>query len=612
MRTFFLKSVLIGSLLWSENGIGQVQFQEIAQQLGIEHMHLSNEFIGGGVAIFDFNNDGLQDIYLTGGDLPDKLLKNVGNFQFQDVSASSGIASIVNEGSVGVTTGDIDNDGYRDVLVTGDRNYSSKLIRNNGNGTFTELVSAINDGDDWKSAASFGDIDQDGFLDVYIGSYVDHVGFILDNNNQIIGFEHKCSPNHLYQNNGDLSFSDVSEQYGVADTGCALAVAFTDFDFDYDPDLILANDFGQWVLPSTVFENQGQTPMLDVGQQVGMDMQIYGMGIAIGDYDRDSDLDYYQTNLGRNVLSNNQQGVFTDVTTAANVENDSVGQLLVTSWGTFFFDADNDGWPDLFVGNGQIDAADIIANVLQDSNKLYLNNGDNTFSDITATANVGSVQRARGAAYGDLNNDGKLDIVVQNVHEYFDSTNVEIYANISVSGNWLGVKLRGVLSNRDAFGSRVRVVVDGVSTVAEVDGGSSHASQNSSIVHFGLGTSTMADSVIVTFPSGIEQYLVDVTANQTVTVVEDVAVGIAGYQTEIEFSIRYASQKALLKSAISGQVKVQFLDVSGKLIYEGTIEVVKGLNPLPELEMLASGTYLLRLDFNGTTQTLRLLNGARF
>ncbi|MCB0754338.1 MAG: VCBS repeat-containing protein, partial [Flavobacteriales bacterium] len=193
MRTFFLKSVLIGSLLWSENGIGQVQFQEIAQQLGIEHMHLSNEFIGGGVAIFDFNNDGLQDIYLTGGDLPDKLLKNVGNFQFQDVSASSGIASIVNEGSVGVTTGDIDNDGYRDVLVTGDRNYSSKLIRNNGNGTFTELVSAINDGDDWKSAASFGDIDQDGFLDVYIGSYVDHVGFILDNNNQIIGFEHKCS-----------------------------------------------------------------------------------------------------------------------------------------------------------------------------------------------------------------------------------------------------------------------------------------------------------------------------------------------------------------------------------------------------------------------------------
>jgi hypothetical protein len=586
----------------------QVQFEEIHDQLGVNHMYKSTSYLGGGVAVFDFDNDGWEDIYLTGGENSDKLLRNLGNWQFQDVSFSSGIASFSPSGSFGVVTGDIDNDGYRDILITTDMGYRSKLLHNQGNGTFVSLPNAFNDGTSWKTAASFGDVNADGLLDFYIGAYVYDIEFIFDQNNVIIGFQHRCSPNYLFINNGDLTFTDASLVYGVADTGCALATAFTDFDGDLDMDLILGNDFGAWVVPSTLFQNQLPLEDLeDVGTQTNMNFEIYGMGIAVGDIDKDADLDYYQTNLGRNILSLNEGGVFMDITTEADVESDSIGLQLNTGWGCFFFDANNDSWPDLFVGNGEIAAAAIIDNADLDSNRLYLNNGDLTFTDITADAGLGSVLRARGAAYADFDKDGKLDFVVQNIHRYQDSTHFEVYRNASSEvGNWIGFRLIGVQSNRDAFGAHVRLVQNGVSTIAEVDGGSSHASQNSSIIHFGLGSATLVDSVIVTFPSGIQRAFSDLSVNQVLEVVEDITIGVSSNDLG-DMRFVYEDGIPTIISSASQFATIQLLDVTGRSVLRTRKQLVQGQNPLQDISTLPVGVYLLEVSKQNDRQVFRIV-----
>ena len=585
----------------------QVMFEEISDQLGVNHMCKSISYLGGGVAVFDFDNDGWEDIYLTGGENPDKLLRNLGNWQFQDVSFSSGVASISPSGSFGVVTGDIDNDGYRDILISTDMGFRSRLLHNQGNGTFVSLPNAFDDGTSWKTAASFGDVNSDGLLDFYMGAYVYDVDFIFDENNVVIGFQHRCSPNYLFINNGDLTFTDASLVYGVADTGCALATAFTDFDGDLDMDLILGNDFGAWVVPSTLFQNQLPLENLeDIGQQANMDFEIYGMGIAIGDIDKDADLDYYQTNLGRNTLSLNEGGIFTDITTEANVESDSSGQLLNTGWGCFFFDANNDSWPDLFVGNGEIQAAAIIGNEELDSNRLYINNGDLTFTDVSASAGLGSVLRARGSAYGDFDKDGKLDFVVQNIHRYQDSTHFELYRNASEVGNWIGFRLIGVQSNRDAFGAHVRLVQNGVSAIAEVDGGSSHASQSSSIIHFGLGSATQVDSVIVTFPSGIQRTFSDLNVNQVLEVVEDITIGVSSIDSG-DLQIVYKGGIPTIISSVPQFASIQLLDVTGRSVLRTRKQLVQGQNLLKDISTLPFGVYLLEVSGQNDREVFRIV-----
>ncbi|MCF8275739.1 MAG: FG-GAP-like repeat-containing protein [Flavobacteriales bacterium] len=597
----FISSLFVVSL----PATGQVLFEELSGTMGITHMHRSFKYLGGGVAVFDFDNDGWQDVYLTGGQNSDKLLHNLGNGQFEDVTIQSGIGAFSQTFTFGVTTGDIDNDGYRDILVTTEFGSQSIMLRNQGNGTFTALPNAINDGTTWKTAASFGDVNNDGLLDVYITSYVFQSGFIQDGVGTVIGFAHDCSPNMLFLNNGNLTFTDVSGTYGVNNEGCALATAFTDFDNDRDMDLMLANDFGAWVQPSALFENELPIAQLaDISVQSDMDLSIYGMGIAIGDYDKDGDLDYYQTNLGRNVLSRNDNGWFADVTTEANCENDSTGQLLNTSWGSFFFDADNDSWPDLFVSNGEINSADIIANVLRDPNKLFLNNGDGTFTDISDVAEVSSTLRGRGAAYGDFDNDGRLDLFVNNIHKDNDSTHFEYYHNISEVGNWIAFKLHGTQSNRDAFGSHIRLVQNGVSVLAEVDGGSSHASQNSSVVHFGLGENTVVDSVIVSFPSGIDRIFTNVEANQIHQVYEDITIGVHSNADEFdELIVVNTGSNPIIRSSRSNEVSIALFDISGRMVHSASIHLDNGDN-LMQLPDLSSGVYLLRL----TTRSIHTTN----
>jgi len=603
---FVISYVLVLSLACN-NLEAQVLFEEVSFQSGIVHLQMNPMHFGGGVAVLDFDNDGWEDVYFTGGQDPDKLYRNLGNGQFSNVSLQSGIASLPVANTMGVIAGDVDNDGFQDLVVTTFFGSETMLLVNQGDGTFNYLPNAINDGTDWKVSASFGDVNKDGLLDIYITAYVFNSGVIFGSGNEVIGFDHDCNPNILLINNGNLTFSEQSAQYGVDNEGCALASAFTDFDNDLDLDINLSNDFGQWVEPSALYQNQYPSAnFLDVSVATNMIVGFYGMGIAIGDYDRDADLDYYQTNLGRNLLSRNDNLFFVDVTTEADVENDSLYGLNVTSWGCFFFDANNDGWPDLYVANGEIPAATFIANVFYDPNKLFLNNGDGTFEDVSAIAGVADTLRSRGAAYADFDKDGRLDIMVSNVHSSLDSAHVSYFHNVSQNTNhWVEFDLEGVQSNRDAYGSHVTIWLDGRPTLAEVDGGSSHASKNSSILHFGVGESMIVDSVNIVFPSGITITRTNLTVNQRYDILEDVTVNIIDGFSGITLNANFINGTIHISVSEPMQITIEVLDLSGKLVWHNVNTLSKGKSIIPIHKSLSAGVYFIRLQHQNQSQVIK-------
>ena len=589
----------------------QVAFEETAVQAGINHMHRSMFQMGGGIAVLDFDNDGWEDVYLTGGLDPDRLYRNLGNGQFEDVSSQSGITGITTgHESFGVAAGDLDNDGDRDIIVTGSIGNPVLLLRNQGDGTFALAANALPSNNVWTTSVSLGDINKDGYLDIYIAAYVFSSQMIRDEFNNVVGFAHDCSANLLFINNGNFTFTEAASGYGLADQGCALAVAFTDFDNDNDADVLLTNDFGEWVLPSGLFRNQyPQNWFDDISGQYQMDVEMYGMGIAIGDYDRDLDLDYYQTNIGRNLLSRNDGGVFEDVTTEAEVENDSLNGLNTTSWGCFFFDADNDSWTDLFVANGQLPVAPFIANVPNDPNKLYLNNADGTFSDVSDSAGLSSPQRSHGAVFADFDKDGRVDVMVSNNGNMAGVSRVEYFRNVTSNNNhWVSFTLEGSQSNRDAIGSRVTAWIDGLPLLAEVDGGSSHASHNSTRVHFGVGDATVLDSVSVLFPSGISYTFVDVVVDQNHHIEEDVAVSLAEPEQGNVVSILSTESGIVIQAAKSADAEIELLDMLGRTVWRSELSLQSGANAISEIPpFLPQAAYVIRVSLSEASFTQRIM-----
>lgn len=511
-------------------------FTEVSQLAGINHFIYSPSLIGGGCAFFDYNNDGWLDIYIVGGLNQDKLYRNNGDGSFTDVAASAGLYAAGLFYTQGVVTGDIDNDGNRDIFVTtlGDNNDWAEpvrniLYRNNGNGTFTDIAAFAGLTDStWSVSASMGDYNLDGYLDIYVGNYVAQTAFIRHPiSNEIIGFAHTGFEDYLYLNNGNNTFTQIAPQLQTNNAGTTLATAFSDFDNDSDMDIYVANDFGEWVIPNVLYRNEYPLDSFtDVSAASGANAGIYGMGIAVGDYNEDGNLDYYITNIGRNVLyQNNGNGTFSDVTDSAGVINTyTPDSLFTTSWGTAFFDYDNNTWLDLFVSNGQIPAVDIIATGVKDPHKLFRNNMDGTFTDVSALEGVSDSTKGRGFATGDYDNDGDLDMLVACTHQFQNGagTKVLLYRNDQANGNhWLKVNVQGTVNAHDAFGTRIEVYAGGRKWLREIDGGSSHASQNSSTAHFGLGSYAQIDSLVVIWLGGNRFTLYNLTADQTLTIIEN-------------------------------------------------------------------------------------------
>jgi len=509
------------------------------------------ETTGTGVAIFDYDNDGWPDIFIVNGtklegfsaaEAPSNhLYRNNHDGTFSDVTQKAGL---VHSGwGQGVCVGDFDNDGFEDLYVT----YYGKnvLYRNNGNGTFTDVsekAGVTGSGKAWGTGCAFVDYDRDGHLDLMVANYVD---FDLSTTPAPgerstclwKGAPVMCGPqglpggkNILYHNRGDGTFEDVSTKAHIdkADGHYAFSVSTLDYDDDGWPDIFVACDS----TPSILYHNNRDGTFKDVAITAGAAFNEdgraqAGMGSTVADYDGDGRLDIFKTNFSDDTATlyrNNGDGTFDDVTYAAGLGLHT--QYL--GWGTMFFDFDNDGWPDLLLVNGhvypEVDTQHLGSN-FQEPRILYHNNGNGTFTDVSATAGPGinTASSSRGLAIGDLWNDGRLSAVISNMN----APPSLLVNEVRTPNHWIALRLTGFFpksktkaqeistasgsvitkSSRDAIGARIRVKAGSRILIDEVRSGSSFISNNDMRVHFGLGSATKIDWVEVRWPSGlVEQF----------------------------------------------------------------------------------------------------------
>ncbi len=506
---------VIAAFFWLQSAQSQPQFTERSVAAGLSFIYEEMLLMGGGAAAFDFDNDGDEDLYVVGGGRHDVMFENDGTGNFTDVSEKYGISVLTkNSFTTSVTTGDIDNDGRREIFVgtVGPVGSASGFDRN-------LLLQFDSVSQQYKNIATqaglydasfcmgghFFDVNHDGLLDLYVMNYVEKPGLITVDG-ELIAFDHECGRNRLYINTGKDFFTESASVYSLINDGCTLAATTSDIDMDGDADLLIANDFGKWLQPNELHKNNyPQASFTDVSATSKMNAQMYAMGIAAGDYDEDGDFDYYFTNIAQNqFFENNGNGTFTNKAPQLGLEDTYATDpaKYTTGWGTFFEDLNNDSYLDLFVANGYVNSA-IDRDGLRQTDRLFLGNAAHTFDDRTVECGLFFEGLSRGAITADFNQDGKPDILtVTNDILFPGPVNfLQFYENISTdSNNWITFRLEGRKSNRDAYGAKVLLFSGGRKWLREVSGGSSHASQNSSEVHFGLGSLTKADSVQVFWP----------------------------------------------------------------------------------------------------------------
>ena len=508
-------------------------FSEVAVQMGVNYECESFQELGGGMAWFDYDNDGYQDLYLCGGQLQDRLYHNNAGSSFSDVSDQVNLFETSIRNTTGVVAGDLDNDGFTDFLVTtwnagfGVVYQRNLLYRNNGIGGFVEVGLSAGLSDlKLGMPCTFIDANHDTYLDIYVGNYLEESGLLYDEYDNVVGFAHICFEDDLYLNDGNWGFTKVESEFWPGNDGCTLALMPTDANRDGLADLMVANDFGEWVVPNRQFvATADSTPWEDIAPSNGADIQLYGMGIASADYDLDQDLDYYVTNLGDNALLRQEaDGTFSEVAADAGVQDGIIpGVGKSVGWGTFFFDFDNSRYPDLFVANGYIPAISWLSNPFAQEDRLFRNLGGGAFTDVTADMLETNAWRSRGAACADFNRDGRVDFGVTALLNGLDfpTPRFRLQANQTAGGNFVAFDLEGITCNRDAYGTQVEVYTPLGVQLGEVQSGSSHMSQNASTVHFGLGAVTEIDSVKIHWPLGNVQLLDSVLINAYYDILQD-------------------------------------------------------------------------------------------
>jgi hypothetical protein len=500
------------------------------------------ETLVSGIALFDYNNDGLLDIYaVNGAPMPslvknsgryyNRLFRNKGDGTFEDVTAKAGVQG--HGYDIGVAIGDYDNDGYEDIFVAGLR--GNILYHNNGDGTFTDVTSKARlDRPDpkyrtlWAVTAAWLDYDRDGWLDLFVSNYC-----VWDPKTEpscelrhVSDYCHPSFyeglPNSLFHNNRDGTFTDVSVRSGIRDSiGKGMGVGIADFDGDGWPDIFVAND----TLPNSYFHNQHNGTFREMALESGVAFAengtaVSGMGVDARDIDNDGRPDIFETALAREtwpLFRNLGENLFEDVTYASGLTKASLPRA---GWSNGIFDFNNDGWKDLFVACAQVsDPRGALGRTVEEPNAVLANLRNGKFVDVTWSAGRDFAnQKAvhRGTAFGDLDNDGKIDVVVTAL-----DGPLEVWRNVSPSSNhWLLVNTVGTKSNREGIGAKIKIVTAAGSQYNHVNTAVGYGCASDRRVHFGLGKDVLIREMVISWPSGTVQTLRDVKADQILTVRE--------------------------------------------------------------------------------------------
>ena len=535
----------------------QVQFIDVARQAGlttpnvwggVDHKRSILEAKGSGIAFYDYDHDGWLDIYLTNGNRLDTvwpagmaptahLYKNNRDGTFTDVTQGSGLG--ITGWQTGVCIGDYDNDGLDDLFCCfwG----QNRLFRNHGDGTFTDVTrqaGLLQERVRWGAGCTFFDYDRDGHLDLFVCNYVDlDPGSIPSADNthfcQWKGVPILCGPrgfpggsNLLYRNNGDGTFSDVSKAAGILKPGPRYSITAVSYDFNNDgwPDLYIAVDSE----PSILFQNNHDGTFTDIAVGAGCAYsdaghEQAGMGVAVADYDCDGRFDIFKTNFAddtSNLYHNDGNDTFTDVTFRAGT---GIHDSFV-AWGCGFIDYDNDGWKDIVQVNGhvypEIDAYRF-GQTFKNQRLVYRNLGNGRFRDVSAEMGPGILERfsSRGAAFGDFDNDGGMDILILNMNDL-----PSLLHNVGGgnAGNWIKLKLVGTRCNRTAIGARARITTGKHIQIDEVASGTSVMSQSDLRLHFGLGPAQTVDLIEILWPTTRKvEVFKNIKANQILTIREE-------------------------------------------------------------------------------------------
>jgi enediyne biosynthesis protein E4 len=534
------------------------QLTDIYAKTGIKFVHTSApekkyivESMSGGVLMIDFDRDGFLDIYFTnaptvemalkGEKSKSQLYRNNGNLTFTDVTDKAGVG--FPGYAMGGAVADFNNDGFPDMYITclG----GNVLYQNNGDGTFSDVTkkAGVADGR-WSAGAAFADYDGDGFLDLFVANYVDFKlndlpGFGSLPTCKFRGVDVQCGPRGLrgagdsfFKNNGDGTFSDMTKQLGMQDSDgfYGMQPIWSDFGNKGKPDVYIANDS----TPNFFYQNKGDGKFEEIGLISGTGVSGDGseqgsMGVAVGDYLHTGNFAIYVTNFVdeyNTLYRNNGNYDFTDVSFNAKVAQ---ATRPYVGWGTGFFDLDNDTWLDLFVVNGhvypQMDQISSGAKYRQ-SKLLFLNQGDTTFCNATTQGGsaLSELRVSRGAAFGDLDNDGSVDIVVEDL----DSSPSILKNEGDKLNHWITFELGAKQGNPLAIGARIKVTTGKIVQTEEIRSGSSYLSQNDLRVHFGLGKATKVDSIEIRWNSGKVETIKDVAVDKFYAVLE--GEGLVGFE----------------------------------------------------------------------------------